>query len=131
VVTTAEFLPKVTASVVGAADVKLIVCVDAPADATAAVTVADLAELASAPPGSILSRAGSDLAALLYTGGTTGRSKGVPLTHAGLFWCGQAVNEVDTAAQIDCDLVALPLAHAYGLWCCATGCTARSGAGAS
>jgi long-chain acyl-CoA synthetase len=115
VVTTAEFLPKVTAAVAGAAEAKFIVCVDAPAGATATVTVADFAEAASAPPGSIVSRVPSDLAALLYTGGTTGRSKGVPLTHAGLFWCGQAVNQTDTAAPADSHLVPLPLAHAYGL----------------
>jgi len=115
VVTTAEFLPKVTAAAAGAAGVKFIVCVDAPADVAAPVTVADFSEVASASPGSIVSRAETDLAALLYTGGTTGRSKGVPLTHAGLFWSGQAVSEIDSASRIDSRLVTLPLAHAYGL----------------
>jgi long-chain acyl-CoA synthetase len=114
VVTTAECLPKVTAAVAGAAEAKFIVCVDRPPDVTATVTVADFAQVVtSSPPGSIVSRAASDLAALLYTGGTTGRAKGVPLTHAGLLWCGQAINEVDTPASID--LISLPLAHAYGL----------------
>lgn len=115
VVTSAEFLPMVTGAVAAAADARFIVCVDAPADATTAVPVVDFAEVASAPPGSIVSRGGRDLAALLYTGGTTGRARGVPLTHAGLSWCGRALNEVDSAGQIDCQLVSLPLAHAYGL----------------
>jgi long-chain acyl-CoA synthetase len=113
VVTTAGCLPKVTAAAADAAGVKFIVCVDCPSDAAATVTVADFAEVMTSPPGSIVSRGPSDLAALLYTGGTTGRSKGVPLTHASLLWCGQAVNEVDTLAPIS--LVSLPLAHAYGL----------------
>jgi long-chain acyl-CoA synthetase len=115
VVTTAEFLPKVTAAVAEADEVKFIVCVDAPADATASVTVADFADVASAAPGSIAGRADGDLAALLYTGGTTGRSKGVPLTHANLAWCGQAASELGAGAPADCQLVTLPLAHAYGL----------------
>jgi long-chain acyl-CoA synthetase len=113
VVTTAEFLPKVTAAVADADEVKFIVCVDSPSDHAATVTVAGFADVASSSAGSIVTRAADDLAALLYTGGTTGRSKGVPLTHAGLHWCGKAVNDVDTLAPID--LVSLPLAHAYGL----------------
>jgi long-chain acyl-CoA synthetase len=115
VVTTAEFLPTVTAAVAGAPQATFIVCVAAPAGATATVPVTDFARAASAAPGPIVSRAPADLAALLYTGGTTGRSKGVPLTHAGLFWCGQAVNAADSAEPAESHLVPLPLAHAYGL----------------
>jgi long-chain acyl-CoA synthetase len=110
VVTTAEFLPKVSAAAAGAPEVKFIVCVDAPEGAG----VYDFADVASGAPGSIVPRSGSDLAALLYTGGTTGRSKGVPLTHANLYWCGQSVNQV-TPIHYASHLIPLPLAHAYGL----------------
>jgi long-chain acyl-CoA synthetase len=113
VVTTAEFLPKVTAAVAGAPGVRFIVCVEAPAGAGA--TVHDFADVAAAAPGSIVSRSGSDLAALLYTGGTTGRSKGVPLSHANLNWCGQAVDKDSPSSQLTSHLIPLPLAHAYGL----------------
>ena len=75
----------------------------------------DFAQVASAEPGSIASRAGTDLAALLYTGGTTGRSKGVPLTHAGLYWCGSAAHESSVRANVLRSVLPLPLAHAYGL----------------
>src|SRR4029434_4226545 len=44
----------------------------------------DFAELENSEPASIVDRSPDDLAALLYTGGTTGRSKGVCLTHANL-----------------------------------------------
>ena len=54
-------------------------------------------------------------AALLFTGGTTGRSKGVPLTHANLFWSGWAVNETSARANVVTSVVPLPLAHVYGL----------------
>jgi long-chain acyl-CoA synthetase len=123
VVTTAEFLPKVSAAVAGAPGVKFVLCVDAPAGAgpgparpaDAGPGIHDFAEVASAAPGSIVSRSGSDLAALLYTGGTTGRSKGVPLTHANLVWCGQAVGKDSASAGLTSHLIPLPLAHAYGL----------------
>ena len=65
----------------------------APARPLPGVPVLDFAQVEAAEPGSIVDRSGTDLAALLYTGGTTGRSKGVPLSHANLFWCGWAANQ--------------------------------------
>ncbi len=79
------------------------------------VPVLDFDQVASAEPGSIAGRSGTDLAALLYTGGTTGRSKGVPLTHAGLYWCGSAAHEMSVRANVVSSVLPLPLAHAYGL----------------
>src|SRR5215470_8009986 len=79
------------------------------------VPVLDFAQVETAEPGSIVDRSGTDLAALLFTGGTTGRSKGVPLTHANLFWCGWAANQNTAQANLNTALVPLPLAHAYGL----------------
>jgi long-chain acyl-CoA synthetase len=118
VVTTAEFLPKVSAALVGAPSVRFVLVPGAGADAVPAapgVPVLDFAQVETAEPGSIVDRSGTDLAALLYTGGTTGRSKGVPLTHANLFWCGWAANQNTERADLNTALVPLPLAHAYGL----------------
>jgi long-chain acyl-CoA synthetase len=59
-----------------------------------------------------------DTAVLLYTGGTTGVSKGVELTHRNL-----VVNAEQNRAWagigdgVDLALVALPLFHAFGLTC--------------
>ena len=116
VITTAEFLPKVLAAVAGAPDVTFVVTAGgADTVETPPVPVHDFAAVEAAAQGSIVPRAGTDLAALLYTGGTTGRAKGVPLGHANLNWCGWSVNEVSAAAQLNTHLLPLPLAHAYGL----------------
>ena len=88
---------------------------DSAAEAAPGVPVLDFDQVASAEPGSIADRSGTDLAALLYTGGTTGRSKGVPLTHANLYWCGSATSEASARTGLSTILMPLPLAHAYGL----------------
>jgi long-chain acyl-CoA synthetase len=119
VVTTAEFLPKVQAAAAGVDNVRFVVVAGRVAagqpDAGGKAKVIDFAELTAAEPGTIVSRDGGDLAALLYTGGTTGRSKGVPLTHANLWWCGWAGHEAADRSGLTTTLLPLPLAHAYGL----------------
>jgi long-chain acyl-CoA synthetase len=117
IVTTAEFLPKVSAVLGAAPGVRFVLVPGAAAAAEAApgVPVHDFDQVASAEPGSIADRSGTDLAALLYTGGTTGRSKGVPLTHTGLLWCGLAAHEQSVRSNVTSSVLPLPLAHAYGL----------------
>jgi long-chain acyl-CoA synthetase len=117
IVTTVEFLPKVAAAVGEAPGVRFVLVPGAQAAEPAApgVPVLDFDEVASAEPGPIAGRSGTDLAALLYTGGTTGRSKGVPLTHAGLYWCGSAAHQQSVRANVTSSVLPLPLAHAYGL----------------
>ncbi|MFL6028544.1 MAG: class I adenylate-forming enzyme family protein [Gaiellaceae bacterium] len=76
--------------------------------------VADLAELeGDASP--FVERDESDLAALVYTGGTTGHAKGVMLTHANLYEAGRAGHEAGHVDGVDRSLSCLPLAHSYGL----------------
>jgi long-chain acyl-CoA synthetase len=121
VVTTPEFLPKVSAALAGAPAVRFVIvqgasaALDAMPIADTGVPVLDYAQVEAAAPGSIVDRSGTDLAALLFTGGTTGRSKGVPLTHANLFWCGWAAHQSSVRAGVDTSVLPLPLAHAYGL----------------
>ena len=123
VVTTPEFLPKVRAAAQGADHVRSIIVAgdvaaagDGPADGSGdGPRVHSFAEVAAATPGTIVDAGDDDLAALLYTGGTTGRSKGVPLTHANLFWCGSSSHQVPGTDELTSTLMPLPLAHAYGL----------------
>jgi long-chain acyl-CoA synthetase len=104
VVTTPEFLPKVQA----AADGLPVVVVGGEGGVPWEQLEAE-DELA------VVDRDAGDLAALLYTGGTTGRSKGVALTHGSLSAAGKAAAEVGHVAGVNANIVPLPLAHAYGL----------------
>ena len=116
VVTTAEFLPKVRGALKGLDGVSFVVVAgEGVADPAEPVPAFGFAEVEAAEPGTIVDRADDDLAALLYTGGTTGRSKGVPLTHANLYWCGSATSEAAARTGLTSILMPLPLAHAYGL----------------
>lgn len=103
VFTTPEFAPKVAETGV--------------AVATYVVGEQSWAQLESAAPAELVDRADDDLAALLYTGGTTGRSKGVMLTHANLWGSGNAARtrQVESGSDYSRSITALPLAHAYGL----------------
>jgi malonyl-CoA/methylmalonyl-CoA synthetase len=56
-----------------------------------------------------------DPALLVYTSGTTGRPKGVPLTHGNLLASATAVNLAWRWQQDDQLLLALPLFHVHGL----------------
>jgi long-chain acyl-CoA synthetase len=72
-------------------------------------------DLLSADDLPIVDRRPDDLAALLYTGGTTGRSKGVPLTHEQLIAAGGSTRRVTHEEGINIGVLALPLAHSYGI----------------
>src|ERR671935_51489 len=75
----------------------------------------ELDELAVHDPAPIVPRADDDLTALVYTGGTTGHSKGVMLTHANLWEAGRRGQEAGHAEGISRSLSCLPLSHVYGL----------------
>ena len=77
--------------------------------------VVPFASLEQADPVGIVERDDYDLAALLYTGGTTGRAKGVMLSHENLWRCGQASQQSSRVEAITRHIVPLPLSHAFGL----------------
>ncbi len=55
-----------------------------------------------------------DLATIIYTAGTTGRPKGVVLTHASLLYEAEAVTDVGLLVPDELQLIYLPLAHSLG-----------------
>ncbi len=63
-----------------------------------------------------VARNSDDLAAFLYTSGTTGRSKGAMLTHENLVSNGQALVDYWRFTADDVLLHALPIFHTHGLF---------------
>lgn len=64
----------------------------------------------------VASRTETDLAALLYTSGTTGRSKGAMLSHANLLSNARTLAELWRFNSNDVLLHALPIFHTHGLF---------------
>jgi long-chain acyl-CoA synthetase len=75
----------------------------------------ELEAVEQAEPSPIVAREDDDLAALVYTGGTTGHSKGVMLTHANLWEAGRSGHAAGYDPEIVRSLSCLPLSHVYGL----------------
>src|SRR5579862_3920008 len=90
-------------------------------DAEPSLFVTDAVALAAeaanlAPLETVHEAAPDDLAAILYTSGTTGRSKGALLTHGALAANGQALTDAWGFTAGDVLLHALPIYHVHGLF---------------
>ncbi len=118
IITHSLFYDKVKQAAQGVASVKQIVLADKSVDGCAtfeSLMQGQPGELAIAPTDA------HDVAVMLYTSGTTGRPKGVMLTHLNLYSNAklaavttefERTNFTDTPTIA---LLALPLAHSYGL----------------
>jgi long-chain acyl-CoA synthetase len=115
VVTTPEFLPKVTAAAASAPTVRAVVVAGASAGTDGGVPLLEFGALAAAAPGELIDADPASLAALLYTGGTTGRSKGVMISHNALSSAAWAATATSYDPAQRTGLLALPLSHVYGL----------------
>jgi long-chain acyl-CoA synthetase len=110
IVTSPELLEHVRGAAQGVATVRWIAC-----SGDAAADVVPLGELEQAEAAEIVDVSDDAMAALMYTGGTTGRAKGVVLSHENLWYCGRSSWEAGYEPGINRTLVPLPLAHAFGL----------------
>ncbi|MFI6903751.1 class I adenylate-forming enzyme family protein [Nonomuraea sp. NPDC050394] len=75
----------------------------------------DTGELEEAPEHGPVTVDAGDLAALMYTGGTTGRAKGVKLSHRGLWQVAKDAFAMSHQEGLNRAIVPVPLSHAYGL----------------
>ena len=126
------YTPKELDYFVGDSGAALFVCDPAEAEAMKPVAAAagaglktlagdgsgSLSDLAASQPDRFdtVARADDDLAALLYTSGTTGRSKGAMLTHRNLLSNAQALVASWRFTREDVLLHALPIFHSHGLF---------------
>jgi len=131
-ITTPEFLPKVTAAAAGVDGLRAIVVAPAvPEELVPEALVSgelvsgelvlgkpeflSLADLEAAAPAGLIDSDPTALAALLYTGGTTGRSKGVMISHDALAASAWAATATSHDPASTTALLTLPLSHVYGL----------------
>ena len=78
-------------------------------------TLADAASEIT-PLDTVIDRAPDDVACMLYTSGTTGRSKGAMITHANLASNGLALHAIWRFTEGDVLLHGLPIFHVHGLF---------------
>ncbi|GGO81428.1 AMP-binding protein [Nonomuraea cavernae] len=100
IVTSPELVPTVEAALAGGPGVPVFV---------------DTGELERAAEHGPVPRDPADLAALMYTGGTTGKAKGVMLSHHGLWQVAKDSYAMSHQEGMDRAIVPVPLSHAYGL----------------
>ena len=104
-------------------DVSKVVIIDGNGDGDWVITRNELEQLGKQlladSPNAIKERVATvgpgQLASLLYTSGTTGRPKGVRLTHGAWTYTAAAVDAVNILGPDDLNFLWLPLAHAFGM----------------
>lgn len=132
-VTTPELLPRLAAAARGVDSLRAVVVAgpgEPPVVPDCAAALLSFAELEAGDEGPLVDADPAGMAALLYTGGTTGRAKGVVLSHDAMSAAAWAAVATTYTEGLDTSLVPLPLSHAYGLMVAVTGLHApRPGTG--
>ncbi len=126
VITSPELAPKVAEAAAGIATCTEILVVGG-SDAAGVENVAAAIETAPELAG-LADRSDDNMAFLLYTSGTTGRPKGVILTHGNIVHNHRAVAATGRLKERSQTILTLPMSHSFGVLmmnvCCLTGCSA-------
>jgi len=113
VISVQDFLPKIQAAQTKAPQVKTVILVN---DDVPEGTHSFAALVRHAPETKDIAATDDDeLAALIYTAGTTGQSKGVMLTHGSLYANSKMSFESTRMPHGMTNITVLPLCHAYGI----------------
>jgi long-chain acyl-CoA synthetase len=120
VITTPEFLPGVLAAGAAAPALRSVVVAGDAGPAAGGLPLLSFSALEAAAEAPLTDSDPDALAALLYTGGTTGRAKGVMISHNALSASSWAAMATAYERDISTVLLPLPLSHAYGLLVSAT-----------
>ncbi len=119
IVENAELLEKVRAVRAEVPSLERLVILDGPGDAAAGVlSWSEFLALGAGVADAEIERRGravepGDLASLVYTSGTTGRPKGVMITHANLLFTAESAAGCMPLARGQSTLLFLPLAHIF------------------
>ncbi|MGI9326127.1 MAG: AMP-binding protein [Pseudomonadales bacterium] len=95
---------------------KLIAVGRYPEDGDPTATPALVTDGVESADGAVVARSSDDIAAILYTSGTTGRSKGAMLTHGNLSTNAHTLLSLWGWQEDDVLLHALPIFHVHGLF---------------
>jgi long-chain acyl-CoA synthetase len=114
IVTSPEFYGNVKQAIAGLASPPLVIVTGTAPEEPGVVSYEALLQGAS-DRHPIVDRAPEDLAVVSYTSGTTGRPKGVMLTHANLLFNAENTSTAVPTRDGDVSIGCLPLAHLFGI----------------
>jgi long-chain acyl-CoA synthetase len=118
VVTSPEFYPNVAAAIDGLANPPVVVVTGAAPEGAQSFDALLNGSTGAHP---LAPRDSDDIAVISYTSGTTGRPKGVMLTHGNLLFNAENTSKVAATKDGDIAIGTLPLAHLFGLGAMITG----------